>query len=104
MIRRSKQNQVGTYMLLVRFQTYFPTPLSSTNAPDRYISMLTVAAWLMNVGIGATTEELIPITFASIQSIGWGKVDVRTMIYANTTDLITNAMIANSPQFVLSWV
>jgi hypothetical protein len=103
-IQCSKQNKMGSYKLFVRFLAYFLEPLSRTNAPHRYIGMLTVAAWLMNNGVGAANENAIPISFAIIRSLGWGKVDVRTMIYANTTDLITNAMIANSPQVVLSWV
>jgi hypothetical protein len=39
-----------------------------------------------------------------IMALGFGKVDVRTMIYSRAKDLITNTIIVNSPQLVLSWV
>jgi hypothetical protein len=66
--------------------------------------MLTLAGWISNNGIGAASDSGTKMDFATIRSLGWGKVDVRTTIYTGTKDLITNAMIANSPQVILSWV
>lgn len=58
----------------------------------------------MQHAVEATTVETTADALTIMKSIGWGKVDQRTMIDSQTTDLITNAMIANSPQLILSWV
>jgi hypothetical protein len=78
--------------------------------PDRYSSIIAFAIWLL-MGAMITTRsdgssDSTPDykSVAMITSIGWGKVDSRTMIEPATKDLITNAMIANSPQLILSWV
>ena len=70
----------------------------------RYSSILTFAIWLTQDAIDTTRGYETVNPFTMITSIGWGKVDSRTMIYTKTEDLITNAIIANAPQLVLSWV
>jgi hypothetical protein len=70
----------------------------------RYITTLTFVAWLLKNGTKtASTGEGKPLS-ALITSLGFGKVDVRTTIRTRLTDLISNAVIANAPQVVLSWV
>jgi hypothetical protein len=71
---------------------------------SRYSSILGLAAGLLKYGVEDTAlnEDVSPITIMT--SRGWGKADMRSMIYGATKDLITNAMFVNSPQLVLSWV
>jgi hypothetical protein len=38
-----------------------------------------------------------------IMSLGFGKINNRTTLQIRLTDLITNAVIANTPQVILSW-
>lgn len=59
---------------------------------------------LVHHAIWTTAENTSADALAIMKAIGWGKVDQRTMIEGQTKDLITNAMIANSPQLILSWV
>ncbi|KAF2823774.1 hypothetical protein CC86DRAFT_327712 [Ophiobolus disseminans] len=75
-----------------------------------YSTILTIAIWVTQDAISTTAywqgqrSSATATSFAIMKSIGWGKVDVRTMININTKALITNAVIANAPQLVLSWV
>jgi hypothetical protein len=59
---------------------------------------------LLKNGIETVSTKDGPTAYTLIKSLGFGKVDVRTTIHIRMTDLITNAVIANAPQVVLSWV
>jgi hypothetical protein len=37
-------------------------------------------------------------------SLGFGQTNKRTTLHTRPTDLITNAVIANTPQVILSWI
>ncbi|KAF2028392.1 hypothetical protein EK21DRAFT_27986, partial [Setomelanomma holmii] len=56
------------------------------------------------IGGSSSDSEATVSRLTMIMSLGFGKLDVRTMIQNHTKDLITNAMVVNSPQLVLSWV
>jgi hypothetical protein len=66
--------------------------------------MLVAAAWLLKTALAPVTESQSASTLTVMRDIGWSIPNVRTMVYTRTKDLIPNAMIANSPQLVLSWV
>lgn len=66
--------------------------------------MLGAAAWLLKRGLAVAKSNTSASTLTVFRSMGWGTPDVRTTIYSHTKNLITNAMIANLPQLVLSWV
>jgi hypothetical protein len=66
--------------------------------------MLALAALIMSQVFEVDSTSVPPLSFAIILALGWGKVNVRTMIRTAAPDLITNAIVANSPQVVLSWV
>ncbi|KAF2437579.1 hypothetical protein P171DRAFT_425130, partial [Karstenula rhodostoma CBS 690.94] len=74
-----------------------------------YLSVISFVVWLFVSGLKATTKEILtasegPTGFKLIQSLGFGKVDTRTTLRIPSTKLITNAIIANAPQVILSWI
>ncbi|EAT83304.2 hypothetical protein SNOG_09112 [Parastagonospora nodorum SN15] len=66
--------------------------------------MLIAAIFLLNKGFKSANPNASVSPLTIMKSIGWSAPDVRTMIYGPTKDLIANAIIANSPQLILSWV
>ncbi|KAH4938710.1 hypothetical protein HBI79_057550 [Parastagonospora nodorum] len=69
-----------------------------------YMLMLIAAIFLLNKGFKSANPNASVSPLTIMKSIGWSAPDVRTMIYGPTKDLIANAIIANSPQLILSWV
>lgn len=72
-----------------------------------YASLLSLAGLLAYISVAATSpsgESPGINSLAAMKSLGWGRPDTRTMIYSVTKDLVSNAIFANSPQLILSWV
>ncbi|KAL1595278.1 hypothetical protein SLS60_009968 [Paraconiothyrium brasiliense] len=68
-----------------------------------YIAVLAFTAWLLRLGTSVATAD--NATGAElIISLGFGQVNNRTTLHLPLTQLVTNAIIANTPQVILSWI
>lgn len=69
----------------------------------RYITVLGFTAWLLKEVTSTITVSDGVRGLDLIVSLGFGKVNNRTMLNTALKDLVTNAMLANTPQVILSW-
>ncbi|KAJ4347307.1 uncharacterized protein N0V89_011247 [Didymosphaeria variabile] len=75
---------------------------ADANVLTRYIAVLAFTAWLLRQGTSMATTDATGAEM--ILSLGFGQVNNRTTLHIPLKDLVTNAIIANTPQVILSWI